>query len=392
MKKKICILTGTRADYGLFYPLLTELKKESQLKLQIIATGMHLSPEYGLTYKVIEKDGFLINEKVEILLSSDTDTGISKSIGLGIIGFADTFEKLKPDMVIVLGDRFETFAATTSAFIAKIPIGHIHGGEITEGAIDDALRHSITKMSYLHFTSTEEYRTRIIQLGEAPERVFNVGALGLDNIKNLKLLRKKELEKKLNFNFKKNTALITYHPVTMEKNTSKLHIKELLKALDKTKNLKLIFTRPNADAGGRVIIRLIDDYVKNRQDKAVVFTSLGQLKYLSTLKYVDIIIGNSSSGIIEAPSFKKPVVNIGDRQKGRIKAESIISCKAKEENITKAIQKGLSKDFKEICKKADNPYGKGNSTEKIIKVIKKEIYKISNVKKTFYNINFQTLL
>lgn len=386
MKKKICVITGTRAEYGLFYPLLKKLRSEKKFELQIIITGMHLSPKFGLTYKEIEKDGFKINEKVDMLLSSDTEVGATKSIGLGVIGFADVLDRLKPDLLILLGDRFETFSASISAFIAKIPIAHLHGGELTEGSIDDAIRHSITKMSFLHFTSTEEYRRRIIQLGEEPGRVFNVGALGIDNIKTMKLLSKSQLEKDLKFKFGERNVLVTYHPVTLESNTSEIQFKELLKALDCFKNLKIIFTKPNADPNNQIIINLIDEYVKNNPYKAKAFVSMGQLKYLSTIKYVDAVLGNSSSGIIEVPTFHKPTVNIGDRQKGRIKPESVIDCEPKKESIIQALEKAFSVEFKKFCKTVKNPYGDGNSAEKIIKIIKEKIDEIENIKKTFYNI------
>ncbi|MDD5530156.1 MAG: UDP-N-acetylglucosamine 2-epimerase [bacterium] len=387
MKKKICVITGTRAEYGLFYPLLKNIQTNKKFELQIAVTGMHLSPEFGLTYKDIEKDGFIINEKVEILLSSDTEVGITKSIGLGTIGFADAFYRLKPDLIILLGDRFEAFSAAVSAFITKIPIAHLHGGELTEGLIDEGIRHSITKMSYLHFTSTEEYRKRVIQLGESPDRVFNVGAIGIDNIKDMNLLSKNGLEKELNFKFDEKTILVTFHPVTLEKNTADAQFKELLKALDYFKKLKIIFTKPNADTSGRIIIKLIDEYVKNNVKKSISFVSMGQLKYLSTVKYVDAVLGNSSSGIIEVPTFGKPTVNIGDRQKGRIKAKSIIDCRPEKSDIIKALEKAFSSQFEEFCKTVKNPYGSGNTTGKILKIIENRIEGISNTKKAFYDIN-----
>lgn len=385
LKKKVCVVTGTRAEYGLFYPLLKRMKKDDFFELQILVTGMHLSPEFGLTYQEIEEDGFLINEKVEMLLSSDTGVGVSKSIGLGIIGFADAFDRLKPDLVVLLGDRFETFAAAVSAFVAKIPIAHLYGGEVTEGVIDDAFRHSITKMSYLHFTSAEEYKKRVIQLGESPDRVFNVGALGLDNIKDMKPLSKKELESQLNFKFGEKTALVTYHPVTLENNNSEQQFKELLFILKGFKDLKIIFTRPNADTGGRIIINLIDEYVQKNSNKTMNFKSLGRLKYLSTLRYVDLVIGNSSSGIIEAPSFGIPTVNIGDRQKGRIKAESIIDCSQVKKDIRAAIKKALSDDFKRVCKTVKNPYGDGKASEKIVSILKNKLLKPIVLKKEFFD-------
>jgi GDP/UDP-N,N'-diacetylbacillosamine 2-epimerase (hydrolysing) len=321
-KRKVCIFTGTRAEYGLLKPLMDEIKSDPDLELQIVASCMHLSPEFGLTYKEIEKDGFNIDEKVEMLLSSDTPSGIVKSMGLGMIGYTDALNRLKPDITVVLGDRFEALAFAIASFVNRIPIAHLYGGEATEGLIDEGIRHSITKLSYLHFTSTEEYRKRVIQLGEEPERVFNVGALGIDNIKKMKLLNKDEIESKLGIKFKSKNLLITYHPVTLKKDESEKEFKALLNVLREMEDTLFIFTKPNADTEGRRIIKLIEEFVKENNDKAIVFTSLGQLNYLSIMKYVDAVVGNSSSGIIEAPSLKVPTINIGDRQKGRIKLKA----------------------------------------------------------------------
>jgi len=385
-KKKVCIVTGTRAEYGLFYPLLKKIKADGQLELQICVTGMHLSPEFGLTYREIERDGFEIQEKIEMLLSSDTEVGVTKSMGLAMIGFADAFHRLKPDLLILLGDRFETMAAAIAAFMARIPIAHLYGGELTEGAIDDAIRHAITKMSILHFVSTEAYKRRTVQLGEAPDRVFNVGALGIDNIKNLPLLEKNELEKELAFNFGKRNVLVTFHPVTLENCTAGSQFTELLRALEHYKDLKIIFTKPNADPNDRILIKLIDEYVKKNPDKAASFVSLGPLKYLSTMQYVDAVVGNSSSGIIEAPSLGKPAVNIGDRQKGRIRAASVIDCSPKKESIIKALAKALQPEFGEFCQTVNNPYGDGDTAEKILRVLKEKTDKIKTLKKTFYDL------
>ncbi|MBU5310756.1 UDP-N-acetylglucosamine 2-epimerase (hydrolyzing) [Tissierella carlieri] len=384
--KKICVVTGTRAEYGLFRPLIKRIKEDDELQLQLIVTGMHLSPEFGLTYKEIEEDGFMIDEKIEMLISSATAVGISKSMGLAMIGFADAFGRLKPDMVIVLGDRYEIFSAVSSAFISRIPIAHIHGGETTEGAFDEGFRHSITKMSYLHFTSTEKYRKRIIQLGEEPSRVFNVGAIGIESIKTLDLLDKKKLEQNINFRFGIRTALVTFHPVTLEDNTAKVQFQELLNTLDKFNDLKVIFTKANSDTDGRIINSMIDDYVNKNKDKAVDFISMGQLRYLSAMKYVDLVIGNSSSGIVEAPSFKVATINIGDRQKGRIQPGTVINCQPIESEIYKAIKLGLSDNFKEKIKDAVNPYGNGNVSEKILYVIKDNLNKGIELKKSFYDL------
>jgi len=381
-KKKVCIFTGTRAEYGLLKPLMEKIEKEPTLELQVIVSGMHLSPEFGLTYKEIEKGGLKIDEKVEILLSSDTPVGICKSIGLGIISYSETLERLKPDIVVVLGDRFEALAFAIASYVLRIPIAHLYGGELTYGAIDEAFRHSITKMSYLHFTSTEEYRKIVIQLGESPDRVFNVGALGIDNIRKMKLLSKKELEKELDFKFGKRNFLITYHPVTLEKGTTKQQFESLLSVLEEYEDIHLIFTKANADTEGRVINYMIDEFVQRNRERAIAFSSMGQLLYLSTMQYVDAVVGNSSSGIIEAPSFKIGTINIGDRQKGRIKAKSVIDCEPTKESIRKAIETLYSPDFQSKLRNVVNPYGDGYAAERIVRVLSS--IDILNLKKEFY--------
>ena len=317
--KKICVVTGSRAEYGLLYWLLKEIHATPEFDLQIAATGMHLSPEFGSTYQKIEKDGFIINQKVEMLLSADTPSAISKSTGLGIIGFADAFNNLKPDLLIVLGDRYEIFAAATVAMLAKIPIAHIHGGEITQGAFDEGIRHSITKMAWWHFVASEEYKNRVIQLGESPSRVYNVGGLGVDSIQKLNLLSKEELTRIMGIKFRKRNLLITYHSVTLEDGTSKKSFEALLNALEELKDTYLIFTLPNSDSDSRVIKRMIKDFIADNSEKSISFTSMGSLNYLSTLQFVDGVVGNSSSGLTEAPTFKIGTINIGDRQNGRIK-------------------------------------------------------------------------
>jgi len=386
MKKKICVVTGSRAEYGLLYPLMKKIQQVKEFGLQIIATGMHLSPEFGLTYKQIIDDGFQIDDTVEMLLSSDTPVGISKSVGLGIISFAESLKKAKPDILIILGDRFESFSAAVVAHIMRIPIAHIAGGELTAGAIDDAFRHSITKMSHLHFVSTEEYRKRVIQLGENPNRVYNVGALGLDNIKSMQLLSKVELEKKFRFKFGPKNLLVTFHPVTLDNNPSEKQFKELLRALDRFKDVKILFTMPNADTNGRIIIQMINKYIENNAGRCKAFVSMGTLKYLSTIKYVDAVVGNSSSGIIEVPSFGKPTVNIGNRQAGRVKAASVIDCSATTDSIASAIEKALSKDFQDFCKTVKNPYGNGTAAEQIVSVLKEILKKPISLRKEFYDI------
>ena len=388
MKRKICIVTGSRAEYGLLKPLLDEIENDPDLILQLVVIGMHLSPEFGLTYKDIEKDGFVINEKIEILLSSDTPVGVSKAMGLALIGFGEAYERLKPDIIVLLGDRFEIFSAAASALVSKVPVAHIHGGEVTEGAFDDAFRHSITKMSHLHFVSTEEYKKRVIQLGESPDRVFNVGAIGLDNIRKMRLLTKKELEKELKFKFGKRNLLVTYHPATLSTLNTRKQFSSLLDTINELENTKIIFTKSNADPGGKIINEMIDKFVFENDQKAVVFTSMGQLKYLSTMQFVDAVVGNSSSGIIEAPSFKIGTINIGDRQKGRIKAKSIIDCEATRESIKEAFKQLYEKDFQMNLINIINPHGDGNAAENIKKILK--TCNITNImEKQFYNVNFE---
>ena len=385
-KRKICIITGTRAEYGLLYWLMKEVQNDDKLKLQIIVTGMHLSPEFGLTYKKIEKN-FKIDKKIEILLSSDTATGISKSMGLAQISFSEAFTDLKPDIIVLLGDRYELFSAASAAMIARIPIAHLHGGEASEGAIDEAIRHSITKMSYLHFTATDSYKKRVIQLGENPQRVFNVGGIGIENIKRNKLLTKDQFEKSISFKLNKKNILVTYHPVTLENKTTKKHFQELLDALESLKDTNIIFTKSNSDSDGRIINQMIDKYVNKNSDKSVGFYSLGQLRYLSALQYVDIVVGNSSSGLLEAPSFKIGTINIGDRQSGRIKAKSVIDCLPNSKLIKKTFEKIYSNKFQKHLKNIENPYDNGSASKKITKVLKKiELNDI--LKKTFFNIKF----
>ena len=382
--KKICVVTGTRAEYGLLYWLLKEIEADKELQLQVIVTGMHLSPEFGLTYKEIEKE-FSVNKKIEMLLSSDTSVGISKSMGLAQISFAESYDELKPDVVVVLGDRYEIFSATSAAMIAKIPIAHLHGGEATEGLIDEPIRHSITKMSHLHFAATEEYKNRVIQLGEHPSRVFNVGGMGIENIKRLELLNKKEFEKSIEFKLNIKNILVTFHPVTLENSTAKEQFQQLLDAIDELEDTNIIFTKANSDTDGRVINQMIDEYVTKNSHKSIVFTSLGQLRYLSALQYVDAVVGNSSSGLAEAPSFRIGTINIGDRQKGRIKASSVIDCEANKNSIVKAFAKLYSKEFQETLKTIINPYGNDCASKKIVEILKSVDFK-NILKKSFYDL------
>ena len=382
--KRIGIMTGTRAEYGLLKPLMQEINKDNDMELYLIVSGMHLSPEFGMTYQEIEEDGFEINAKVEMLLSSDSPAGISKSIGLGVIGFADEFQRADLDMLILLGDRYEALSAAISAMVMRIPIAHLHGGELTEGAIDEGIRHSITKMSYLHFTSTEQYRNRVIQLGENPERVFYVGALGVENIN---LMTKEELERSIHFEIDENTVIVTYHPVTLENNTVEEQFLNLLEVLDRNPKIRMIFTKANADTNGRIVNELIDKYAAQNSERACAFVSLGQKRYLSALKYCRIVIGNSSSGIIEAPSFGKPIINIGDRQKGRICADSVINCGYTQQEIQQAMETALTEEFENKASNCRNPYEKENTAANIISVIKDYLLNDKiKLKKGFYDI------
>lgn len=385
--KRIGIMTGTRAEYGLLKSLMQEINKDNDLELYLIVSGMHLSPEFGMTYKEIEEDGFEINAKVEMLLSSDSPAGISKSIGLGVIGFADEFQRADLDMLILLGDRYEALSAAISAMVMRIPIAHLHGGELTEGAIDEGIRHSITKMSYLHFTSTEQYRNRVIQLGENPERVFCVGAIGVENIKKINLMTKEELERSIHFEIDENTVIVTYHPVTLENNTVEEQFLNLLEVLDRNPKIRMIFTKANADTNGRIVNELIDKYAAQNSERACAFMSLGQKRYLSALKYCRIVIGNSSSGIIEAPSFGKPIINIGDRQKGRICADSVINCGYTQQEIQQAMETALTEEFENKARNCRNPYEKENTAASIISVIKDYLLNDKiKLKKGFYDI------
>lgn len=369
-RRKICVATGSRAEYGLLYHLIKKIKDDPKLILQVVVTGMHLSPEFGLTYRKIEKDGFCIDEKVEMLLSSDSPVGISKSVGLATIGFADAFERLKPDILVILGDRFEIFAAAQAALFARIPIAHLHGGETTEGAIDEFIRHAITKMSHFHFVAAEPYKQIVIQLGEQPANVMNVGAIGIDNIVQLDLLERKEFEKSIGFPLGKVNFIATYHPETLAQKDPEEGIDALLGALDHFRDAKVIITKPNADVGGRIIIKRIEAFAKKNHHRVHLSTSLGRLKYLSALQYVDVVIGNSSSGIIEAPFLKTATVNIGDRQKGRLRATSVIDCSEDTESIIKSIKRAMSDVFRSSLTNTISLYGYGDASNKIKKRLK----------------------
>jgi len=380
--RKICVVTGSRADYGCLRWVMQAISEMPGLELQIIATGMHLSPEFGLTYLQIEKDGFSIDEKIEMLLSADTPVALAKSMGLGLIGFGEALQRLRPDLLFVLGDRFEIFAAAAAATVAGIPIAHAHGGETTEGAFDEALRHSITKMSHLHFVAAPEYRRRVIQMGERPERVWVVGALGLDNLAKLKLLDRGELEGSLSFKLGRRNLLVTFHPVTLENATFEAQMIELLCALEAQEDTHLIFTMPNADTGGRLAVEMIQRFVAGHPN-ARAYVSLGEQRYLSCIRHVDAVVGNSSSGLIEVPSFGKGTVNIGDRQRGRLKAQSVIDCAPARSAIHDALQHLYSPTFQAQLSAARNPYGEPGASDKVVAVLRD--YPLEDIlKKSFY--------
>lgn len=368
--RKICIVTGTRAEYGLLKPLIDGIGQDGAFELQVVATGTHLSPEFGLTIAGIERDGVKVDEKIEMLLSSDTAVGVGKSMGLALIGFADALARLKPDVMVLLGDRYETLCAAAAALVSKVPIAHLHGGELTEGAFDESIRHAITKFSYLHFAATERYRRRIIQMGEAPERVFNVGAIGIDNINKLPLLDRDTLEADLGVKFAKQNVLVTFHPVTLDTMPPEAQVEQLLLALDEFPQVYTIFTKANADAGGRIINRIVESYVDTNSHRSVLFSSLGQLRYLSLMQMCDAVVGNSSSGIIEAPSLKVPTVNIGARQKGRERAKSVLDCAENSASIVDAVKMALGFEFQTVAKNCTNPYGSGGVAEMICTVLR----------------------
>lgn len=386
MKKKISVLTATRAEYGLLKRVIRNLINIDDFDVRIVATGMHLSPEFGMTYTEIEEDGFEIDEKIEILLSSDSEKAISKSMGLAMISFADYFDRLKPDLLIVLGDRYEAMAVCCVAANMRIPIAHLCGGETTEGAVDESIRHSITKMSYLHFTIAEEYRKRVIQLGESPERVFNFGSLGVETIQETKLMTKEELEDSIQFKLDKPYGVLTFHPVTLEEGQIEQQCRDLLEACEEQQDMKFIFTKANADASGRIINQMLEEYVQTH-DNAVVFSSLGMLRYLSAVRYSEMVVGNSSSGIVEVPAFKIPTINIGDRQKGRIEAVSVINCEPVKDDMIRAFQKARNQEFRDSLAHMENPYGNGKASEQIVKTIEAFMKNQTiDLKKKFYDL------
>lgn len=384
--RKICFITGTRAEYGLLSRLMKMVQDNPDTQLQIIATNMHLSPKFGNTYQEIERDGFTIDKKIPILEEGKDDANATlKSMSKALEGFADAYDELKPDMVIVLGDRYEILAAATAALIERIPIAHLYGGEITEGAYDDAIRHCVTKMSHLHFTSCEEYRHRVIQLGEQPDHVYNVGSIGVENIKMLPLMSKDEIEKEIGFAIDNHTILVTYHPVTLGNRTAKEDIDDFIAALEKKKNLRIIFTMPNSDTGGQAIVEAINAFADKNPQRAKAFKSLGVLRYLSVMRQVAAVVGNSSSGLVEVPSFGIPTLNIGDRQKGRMAADSVFNCKTDKQAVLKGLDIVMSEEFRQKAAAIHNPYDKEGTAQAIFKVI--STYPLDSLnQKHFYDI------
>ncbi|MBE5935325.1 MAG: UDP-N-acetylglucosamine 2-epimerase (hydrolyzing) [Lachnospiraceae bacterium] len=387
MKKKIGILTATRAEFGLLRPLIIRMIEDNYFKIKVLVTGAHLCPEFGNTYKEIEAAGINIDKKIECVTKGDEPFDISKNMALAIERFGEYFKYNKLDLLIVLGDRYETLAVCIAAMNEEIPIAHIHGGESTQGAIDEAIRHSITKMSHIHFATTEKYRNRIIQLGEQPCYVFNVGALGVENAKNINLMKKVELEENLGIKLKSKFAVVTFHPVTLEEDCGINQFEELLGALQELKNMSFIITKSNADAGGRKINKYIDDFAQ-KNNNVVAVTSLGTERYLSAINECDVVIGNSSSGIIEAPVFHTPTVNIGNRQRGRLMPKTVLSCQPYKEEIVATIKKAISDEFQNECKYIDNPFGEGNTSENIIRILKDIFNKQGqiNIDKVFYDL------
>ena len=384
--KKIVVLTATRAEYGLLAPVIKKMDMDSQIDVRVVVTGAHLSPEFGMTINEIKEDGVRVDKEIDILLSSDTPAAISKTMGLAMIGFADYFAESKPDALMVLGDRYETLAVCAAAMNAQIPIVHLYGGEATEGLIDEAVRNAITKLSYLHFTSTEEYRHRVIQMGENPQRVYTAGAIGVENALHTNFMSKQKLEKSLECSLGEKIAVLTFHPVTLEHNTAEIQIGELIKAIKHYPEITFICTKANADMSGRIINDSLQKCAET-QKNIILFDSLGLKRYLSLLSYAEFVIGNSSSGIIEVPSFKIPTINIGDRQKGRTQARSVINCIPKADNIIEAISTALSEEFKNSICNIVNPYGDGNASEVIVNVTKE--FLLNNklkIQKSFYDI------
>mgnify|MGYP002510150237 FL=1 len=388
MLKKIAVVTATRAEYGILKNVIDRIEKSEQLKLCLMVTGTHLVSEYGMTVREIEEDGYPIAERIDVLMSSDSPSSVSKTMGLVMISFAEAFERQKPDCLVVLGDRYELLAVCSAAMNAGIPIAHISGGETTQGAIDESVRHCITKMSYLHFPACETYRQRIIQLGEEPDRVYNFGDVGVEALRLVPEMTKQELEQSIGFALDKPYMSVTFHPVTLEVHEAEKQMRELLDALDEIHDMKFVFTKANADAGGRKLNEMMEAFAAEH-DNCVIFASLGMKRYINLLRYCDGIVGNSSSGIVEAPTLGIPTVNIGNRQKGRLQADSIINCVPDKTEILTAVRKSQTALFKDKAKHTVNPYGDGNTSEKIVQTITEYLYQDKiRLEKKFYDVDF----
>lgn len=388
MLKKAAVVTATRAEYGILKNVIDKIKKSDQLELCLMVMGTHLVSEFGMTVKEIEQDGYPIAERIDVLLASDTPASVSKTMGLTMISFAEAFERQKPDCLVVLGDRYELLAVCSAAINAGIPIMHISGGETTQGAIDESVRHCITKMSYLHFPACETYRKRIIQLGEEPNRVYNFGDVGVEAVRLIPAMTKTELTQSIEFPLDKPYMSVTFHPVTLEAHAAKLQMQELLDALESFGDMKFVFTKANADAGGRKINEMIDAFV-DEHDNCAAFASLGIRRYINLLRFSEGIIGNSSSGIVEAPAIGIPTVNIGNRQKGRLQADSILNCAPKKDEIIKAVKESQSEEFRERARHTVNPYGDGSTSERIVQTITEYLYQDKiHLEKKFYDVDF----
>ena len=386
--KKIAVLTATRADYGLLSPVIRQLKSYEDLDVRLAVSGAHLSPEFGMTVTEIQADGIPIDREIEILLSSDSPAAISKSMGIALIGFADYFAALQPDALLVLGDRYETLAVACAAMNAKIPIIHLYGGETTEGAVDEGIRHALTKLSNIHFVANDEFRKRVIQLGESPDRVFKVGAMGPENALRVSKYTQRELEDSLGCRLGSRYAVLTFHPVTLEQNTAEAQTDALIEALSRFPDITFLCTKANADTEGRVINRKLEEYARVHEN-VYLFDSLGAKRYLSALQNALFAIGNSSSGLAEVPSFGIPTINIGDRQKGRMQGASVINCEPQADSIEKAIIKALSPEFRAVAAAAGNPYGDGNTSYKIAEIIHDLlVHRKLDLKKKFYDLEF----
>lgn len=386
MLKKVAVVTATRAEYGMLKNVIDKIEKSVELELCLLVTGTHLVSEYGMTVGEIEQDGYPIAEKIDVLLASDTPVSVSKTMGMTMISFAEVFERQKPDCLLVLGDRYEILAVCSAAMNAGIPIAHISGGETTQGAIDESIRHCITKMSYLHFAACEVYRQRIIQLGEEPDRVYNFGDVGLESVRLVPMMSRQELEQSIDFLLDKPYMSVTFHPVTLEVQAAEQQMQELLDALDEFHDMKFIFTKANADAGGRKINKMIDSFVAEH-DNCAAYASLGIKRYVNLLRFSEGMIGNSSSGIREAPTIGIPTVNIGNRQKGRLQADSILNCAPEKEEIIRTVRESQRQSFKERARNTVNPYGDGNASERIVQTITEYLYqdKIC-LEKRFYDV------